>query len=131
MTALCFSQARQKIFVPGDQVVLGHDANGITRSLEHLKTAARQLQFRLDRLVAIGDAAAGEHLWHPTLRSEFLFQQPRCIQLHHDFRLEIDARIEPEILVRRPGIAVSTAMFHSRDRDSNSRRTQCPDCCSY
>ena len=104
-------QFRKQIDVPGDQKVFRDNGDRIAELGEHFKTPARQLQFSLRGLVAIGHAAHGDDLRPPLWRRQFVAQELRRVLLHHDFGFEIQAGGKAQILVERPGVAVNTAML--------------------
>ncbi len=106
-----------EIDVAGDEVVLGDDGDGVAEFREDSDAAAGEFELALDGLVAIGDAAEGDGFGLPLWRGEFLAQQFGGACLDDDFRLEIEAGGEAEVLVRGAGEAIGAAMLAARGRD--------------
>ena len=101
----------EQINVARDEMVFGHDADGIAELREHFQAAPRDPQPALHGLVTIGDAAHRDDLRFPLRRGEFLAQQLRPVLLDHDARLEIQPGREAEIFVRGPGVAINAAVL--------------------
>src|SRR5437764_2948086 len=74
------------------------------------QAAAGEAIARLERLVAICDAGEDDQLSLPRSSVERLAQQARRVRFDRDLPLEVGASTEPEILVRRPGVAISTGV---------------------
>src|ERR1019366_10624095 len=64
----------------------------------------------LQRLVAIGDAAEDPLLPLPLRGVERLAEQLGGVLLDHDLAIEIGARAEAQVLVRRPCVAIRTGV---------------------
>src|SRR5205814_3455003 len=74
------------------------------------QAAAGEAIARLERLVAVCDAGEDDQLSLPRSSVERLAQQARRVRFDRDLPLEVGASTEPEILVRRPGVAISTGV---------------------
>ena len=59
---------------------------------EHFQAAPGELQATLHRLIRVGHAADGYRLGFPTPGGKLAPQEFRRVFLHHDLRLEIEAR---------------------------------------
>ena len=103
-----------QIDVALDQRVLRDHRDRVAILEADLETLPRQLELLLDRLVAVGDAGEHHELALPARLVERLAQQLRRLRLDDDLRVEVGARTEVEILVRRPGIAVMHDVRHPR-----------------
>jgi hypothetical protein len=75
---------------------------------QHLDDAARDAILALDRLIRIGVRADRDRLAAITRRCELALQQLRRVLLVEELRLEIEARREIHVGVRRTGITVVT-----------------------
>jgi len=106
----------EEIEVALDHRVLGDDADRVVVLRQHLQDAACHLPLALDRLVRIGVRAERNHLAAVGRSRELLPQFLRCVYLGEETRLEVDARRQVAVGVRRTGIAVDTSMKASRVR---------------
>lgn len=88
----------------------GDDADGVAVSGTNLETLARQMERRLDRLVAVGVAGKGDQLAFPAVSVELGLEQGGSVGLDHDLAIEVRSRAEVEVLVRGPGVAVRAGM---------------------
>ena len=93
----------QHVDVALDQRRLRDDAGRVPVLGAHLEAAARQPVARLERLVAVGDAAEDDELALPLRVVERLAQQLRRVLLDDDLALEVRAGAEAQVLVRRAG----------------------------
>src|SRR5206468_299881 len=75
------------------------------------QAAARDLELALDGLIWVGDAAHDDDLRRPARRGQLLGQQLGRAVLDEDARLEVEARGEAQVLVRRPREAVDAAVL--------------------
>ena len=110
-SALIARQLGKKIYVAGDQKILGYDHHRITKFQQRFQTAACQLEPFFYRLIAIGDPAHGQDSGPPFRTGQFLTQQFRRLFFHHDLSFKIQARRETQIFVGGARITVDTAMF--------------------
>jgi len=80
---------REKVDVPGYQVILRHDDHRVAEIRKDFEAAARDPEFPLHGLVGIGNAAHRENLRLPPRRRQPLAQKPRRILLHEHLALEV------------------------------------------
>ena len=99
-------QVGEEVGVAPHQRVLGDDRHRVAELRQHREAPPGQLQLPLDGLVAVGDAAHGDHLRRPARRGQLCAQQLRRVLLDHDPGLEVETRREAEVLVGGTGEAV-------------------------
>src|SRR5712691_6191070 len=104
-------QLRKEINITSDEDVLGHNRDRISELGENFQTAAGDLQFPFDWLIAIGDAANRDDLRLPFARGQFFAEKPGSILFDHDFRLEIQPGGKTKIFMKRPLIAIDAPML--------------------
>src|SRR6185312_1864457 len=108
---LALGHAGEDVDVAQHQRRFGDDADRMAGTLQHFEDAAHHLIFALDRLVRVGVGADGDDLRLVGGRGQFLLQQFRRLRLHEQLRLEIEARRQAEIGVRRPRETVDAAVL--------------------
>jgi hypothetical protein len=99
-------QLAQEVDVAHHERGLRDDADRVPELGEHLEAAPRDPERALGRLVAVGVARERDHLGRPARRQERPAQELGRVGLHHDARLEVDAGVEAELLVRGTRVAV-------------------------
>ena len=114
-------QRLQHVEVSLDERRLGDDAHRVPVLGADLQAPAREPVTRLERLVAVGHPGEDDQLALPARALERLAQQPRRLGLHGDLAIEVGPGTEPEVFVRRTGIAI-VADDAVRDEVSRSRR---------
>ena len=94
-----------------DERRLGDDADRVPVLGADLEAAARQPVRRLERLVAVGDAAEDDDVspFHVVL-VERLAQQRGRVGLDDDLAIEVGAGAEAQVLVRRARVAVGAGV---------------------
>src|SRR5262249_39417810 len=93
------SEGAEEIGVAGDEARLGDHADRVAEVEEDLEAATCQAEPALDRLVAVGVAGQRHQLRFPGPGRELRAEQRRCVLLHHDAALEVEASAEAEELV--------------------------------
>ena len=114
LTVTCDAATRaelgEQVDVALDQRRLGDDGRRVLPLDADLETAARQPVRRLQRLVAVGDAAEDDGLAPPALLGERRAQQRRRVRLDDDLAVEVGPGAEAQVLVRRARVAVSAGV---------------------
>jgi hypothetical protein len=105
----------------------GHDRERVFAGAQHREDRARDLPFALDRLVRVGVGAKRDRVADIARFRQFSFQEQGGVGLCEQLRLEIEARRQVEVGVRRPRIAVDAAVLAAlvrvdRLRERNVRR---------
>ncbi len=103
----------QHIDVAGDEMIFGDDADGIAELRQHLQAAAGDLETALDGLVAIGHAAHGQHAavsisGRKPARARRSFGAAVFTMMRVS---KSTPRGKAEVFVKRPGVAVGTAVL--------------------
>ncbi len=101
----------EEVEVALDQHALGGDRQRMVAGGQHLDDAARDLPLALDRLVRIRVRAERDRVAHVARLRELGAQQLGGVGLGEELRLEIEARRQVEIRVRRPRVAVDAAVL--------------------
>lgn len=83
----------------------------MAQARQHFEDAARDAMLALDRLVGVGIRAKRDGFGLVARPGKLPLQQFRCIGFRREFRLEIEARRQPEIGVAGPREAIGTAML--------------------
>ena len=107
-------QRGEQIEIARDQRVFRDDADRLPRCERHFQALPREAKFALGGLVAIGHARECYGFGLPRRPGEKLAEQCRGIVLDQNFRLEIQPGVEPQILVRWPGVAIREARAQPR-----------------
>lgn len=105
-------QRREQINVALDQCVLGDQRERMPGFQHHFDQLAGQFELALDRLVRIGVDAQRDRLRHVTGFRQFLAQQLRRIDLGEQLGLEVQARRQVQIGMRRAREAVGTPTLY-------------------
>lgn len=105
-------QRREQINVALDQCVLGDQRERMPGFQHHFDQLAGQLELALDRLICIGVDAQRDRLRHVTGFRQFLAQQLRRIDLGEQLGLEVQARRQVQIGMRRAREAVGTPTLY-------------------
>ena len=102
---------RDQVEVALDQRRLGHDRERVLVLGQHLDDLPRDLPLALDRLVRVGVGAERDRVAHVAALRELRAQQLRRVGLREELRLEVEARRQVEVRVRRPRVAVDAAVL--------------------
>ena len=105
------SMWREQIEIAHHQCVLRDDAERLLGFGQHLDAAARDSQSPFGRLVAIGHARHGDQFAAPGRLAKFGPQQRRGIGLVKHLGFEIQAGVQTQRFMPRPGVTVSAAML--------------------
>ena len=100
----------QQIEIAEDQRIFRDDADRLPRFERDFQALPRDAKPPFGRLITIGHARHDDRFRHPLRPREKRPQQRRRVVLDHDSRFEIQAGVEAQILMRRPGIAVRAAV---------------------
>jgi hypothetical protein len=103
-------QLLQQVNIPLDQRSLGDDPYWISVIQTHLEAAPGQFEGGLQWLVAIGDPAENDELPFPRGPIERLAQEGGSIGLCGNFRVEVRASSEAQVLVSRARVAISAGV---------------------
>ena len=83
----------------------------VVRARQHFDDPARELELALDRLIRIGDDAERDHFRLVTGGASSRSSSFDRVVLRHQLRLEIEARREVQVAVRRPRKTVNAAVL--------------------
>src|SRR5206468_3013868 len=100
----------EKFFVAPDERRLRDDADGVSKLKTDFETRARQLVIRFERQIRVGCEREDDCLPLPTRSHELRAQQLRRTNLCDDLRLEVRARAEAEVFVRRSAETITASV---------------------
>ena len=96
----------EQVGVPQDQRALGQDRERVGGGRERADDAGHQLVAALGPLVAVHVHADRDVLARPARRGQLLADQLGRVDLDHDLRVEVGARVHVQVGVGVPGEAV-------------------------
>jgi len=100
----------EQVEVAHDHGRLGQDRERVSVLGQHLDQAAGELVAALGRLVGIGVGAHRDRLAAPSRVVQLAGQPLDRVHLDHDPALEVLARVQPQVLMRRPREAIAAGV---------------------
>jgi hypothetical protein len=108
---IALRHAGENVEIAQDERRLGHDADRMAVTLEHLQDVPHHLMLPLDRLVGIGIGADGDGAGHVAGGRKLALEELRRVRLGKQLGFEVEAGREAEIGVGRPRKAVDAAVL--------------------